>query len=88
MSKTFDLSFIIDGKIKQTIEILDPNYTKEDIINGLNDGYLVTHIHENFAILDISDNDRDKWTEIARIVEIDDYADHVLFEELEEGEVC
>jgi hypothetical protein len=45
-TKEFELSFLVSGHVKQTIEIRDPKYTPEKIVKGLSKGTIVTTIQE------------------------------------------
>jgi len=68
------VSFLAQGHINQTINVLDARWTDSDIINGLNDGTLSTTVQKNGTV-DITETD----TPIAVIVNVDNQLEYAGF---------
>ncbi len=77
----FELNFSVQGYVKQTIKVVNDDYNAESIIKGLNDGTLLTTIHEPVGPLKIRDIIKTENDEVvANILSSDDELEYFDFE--------
>jgi hypothetical protein len=74
-SVEFDLSFSVQGHVKQTIEIVSPKYTPKKILKGLNDGTIITTIQEGGSVEFVRDGHV-----IGKVVNVDNQCEYFDYE--------
>lgn len=75
MKRYCDISFCVQGSVKQTLEILDDKWNGVKIVKALNEGIIFTTIQENGTV-DIVESGR----VVAKIVNVDNSCEYNEFD--------
>jgi len=81
MSRKIEISFLVQGYVNQTIELVDScELTSQEIVDGLDTpGKIVTTIQKNGEVIDFS-----KDIKIGTVVSVDNHLEYSDFEDRDE----
>jgi hypothetical protein len=74
-TKSFKVTFSVQGWVEQTIEVSDPKMTAEKLEKLLNEGKLVTTIQENGGLIQLKG-----FKQVGQIVNVDNNCEYVEYE--------